>query len=135
MEIIDIIAKEKIQFEIPEDVDAGKFLEQDYYEMSFEDLKKYDRRSFGRKVFIQIKNENPLASLIFKRSLIFPIHLAIFTFIFDFYVDCGANAIFYTDEYITLSYENKEKVFSIIDTITFLQKLQKIRRNKKNSSI
>lgn len=106
------MTKEKLLVEIPENVDSSKFLENDYEEMSFEELKKYDKRSFARKAFIQIKQDNPLASLIFKRSLIFPLHLAIFCFLFDFFVDCGANAIFYTDEYITHNYENKNKVLN-----------------------
>jgi len=80
--------------------------------MEFEDLLIYDKRSYIKKVIITIKNENSLASLIFKRSLIYPLHLRMFQFLFDIYIDCGANAIFYTDEYITKRYENsEEKVF------------------------
>lgn len=78
--------------------------------MSFEELKKYDTRLFSRKLFIQIKNDNVLASLLFKRSLVYPLHLALFRFFFDFFRDYGANAIFYSDEYITHNYENQNKV-------------------------
>jgi len=105
-----VITKEKDIVDIPENIDTTKFTEKDYDDMSFEELIKYDKRSFLRKAFIQIKNDNVLASLIFKRSLIYPLHLAFFCFFFDFFIDCGANAIFYSDEYITKIYENQNKV-------------------------
>jgi len=80
--------------------------EKDFEEMEFEDLLGYDKRPYLRKVWINLRNENSLLSLIFKRSLIYPMHLRLFQFLFDFYIDCGANAIFYTDEYISKRFEN-----------------------------
>jgi len=109
-----VITKDKDIVDIPENIDTTKFTEKDYEDMSFEELIKYDKRSFLRKAFIQIKNDNVLASLLFKRSLIYPLHLALFRFFFDFYIDCGANAIFYSDEYITHIYQNQNRVKFIL---------------------
>lgn len=89
-------------------MDATKFTEKDYEEMEFEELLKYDKRSYFVKISILLKNENSLASLIFQKSLIFPLHMKIFCFLFDFFIDLGTNAIFYTDEYITKRYENSD---------------------------
>lgn len=74
--------------------------------MTFDELLLYENRSYLKRLLIILKNENSLLSIIFKRSLIYPLHVRIFSFLFDFFIDCGSNAIFYSDEYITQRFDN-----------------------------
>ena len=105
IEMKNIFSSEK---KIQKNIDIKLFTEKDFDDMTFDELLLYDKRSYFKRLLNILKNENSLLSIIFKRSIIYPMHMRIFSFLFDFLIDCGANAIFYSDEYITKRYENSD---------------------------
>ncbi len=73
----------------------------DYDLFDFEDFKDFDRRTFKKRFKDNLLNDNLNISILFRRSIIYPIHLRISIFIMLIIFDFSISLLFISPDLIS----------------------------------
>jgi hypothetical protein len=80
----------------------------DYDLFDFEDFKDFDRRKFKKRLMDNILNDNLNLSILFRRSIIYPIHLRIAIFIILIISDFSISLLFISPDVISNRHQTQK---------------------------
>jgi hypothetical protein len=82
----------------------------DYHSLTLAESIKYDKRTFKTYLIDNIIEEHRLLSLIFKRSLFYPVFIRMNELIFELSLSFSMNALLFSDQYVDARASSPNKV-------------------------
>ena len=107
----ELKGRNKLALKIENDINMENFLETEFDDMAFEEVKERDKRTFNEYIIEQIKSNLLIVNIILKNNPFKPRTLKILLFIINIDLYLFINALFINEEFISDVFHSKDNNF------------------------